>query len=176
MLYGIGFRSAEHAAKGVRGCCPCRRNGEIPVKFHGIWDTGASATAISRNVVESCKLQPIGYIQVDTAGGTFYRQEFYIELFLAKGEIDFASLRVTVADIKHIDILIGMDVIVQEDFSITNHTGKTMVSNRRPSQHHRDYELQRIPHGPVLYTPPSVTFPPCRICGKPKAAGTWACA
>lgn len=38
------------------------------------------------------------------------------------------------------DLIIGMDIITQGDFSITNLGGRTIFSFRIPSQHSIDYE------------------------------------
>lgn len=40
------------------------------------------------------------------------------------------------------DLIIGMDIITQGDFSITNFGGRTLFSFRIPSLHSIDYESE----------------------------------
>lgn len=54
----------------------------------------------------------------------------------------FTSLRVTKGDIRDADILIGMDIINQGDFSVTNCEGYSKFSYRTPSIEHIDYVEQ----------------------------------
>lgn len=51
----------------------------------------------------------------------------------------FFALNVTEGDLLGADVLIGMDVINNGDFSVTNHGGVTKFSFRMPSQNHIDF-------------------------------------
>lgn len=52
----------------------------------------------------------------------------------------FSYLEVTLGQITGADVLLGMDVIAQGDFAITNRGGKTTFSYRYPSQEEIDFQ------------------------------------
>lgn len=102
-------------------------------KFNAIWDTGATNTSITKNVVNSCNLKPIGITKVYDAGGFHLSNVYLIGLFLPN-RIIIPELKVTESIlIGDCDILIGMDIINQGDFAVTNYNGKTVFSFRMPS-------------------------------------------
>ncbi len=114
--------------------------------FVSIWDTGATASAISSKVVSALSLKPIGMTQFHTANGIGTAQKYLVNIHLPNN-VEFIGL--TVAEVKLVgneDVLIGMDVIAQGDFSITNCGGKTCMSFRVPSIARIDYneEAARI--------------------------------
>ena len=58
-------------------------------------------------------------------------------------KIGFPHIRVTRGVLSpDVDMLIGMDLITQGDFSITNTGNKTIFSFRCPSMHHVDFVTQ----------------------------------
>lgn len=107
--------------------------------FNGIWDTGATASAITENVVKKCGLKPTGMVQVKTAGGIVNNAPTYLVSLMLPNKVGFTSLRVTELPIESADILIGMDVIVRGDFSVTNYQGRTVFSYRIPSIERIDF-------------------------------------
>lgn len=54
-------------------------------------------------------------------------------------EVAFAGVRVTKGVLGDVDLLIGMDIISQGDFSVTCPQGKTKFSFRLPSQANIDF-------------------------------------
>jgi hypothetical protein len=107
--------------------------------FHAIWDTGATNTVITANVVNNCGLKPIGKAQVKTAGGDRLRDVFLVSLALPNSII-FPTLRVIEGDIGDgFEALIGMDIISQGDFAVTNHNDLTTFSFRMPSIEEIDF-------------------------------------
>ena len=54
----------------------------------------------------------------------------------------FQHVEVTEGDIKGVDVLIGMDIITQGDFIITNQSNKTVMSFRIPSLTTIDYVVE----------------------------------
>lgn len=108
------------------------------VNFTGLWDTGATNCSISKNVVAALGLVPTGYAKVSHANGDSRRNTYLISVFLPNGVV-FPFLPVIEADLNGFDVLIGMDIITQGDFSITNHHQKTCMSFRMPSCHEVDY-------------------------------------
>ena len=105
-----------------------------------IWDTGASATVITQNVVDALGLKPTGVQAVNTASERNKITETYlVDLFLSD-ELVFRNVTVTLGVIVDgIDCLLGMDVISTGDLSITNLKGNTCMSFRYPSGHEIDF-------------------------------------
>jgi len=110
----------------------------------GIWDTGATSTVITKNVVDALNLKPTGQTYVNTASQSNLLVDTYlIDLFLSNS-LRISGVQVTVGVITDgVDCLIGMDVISLGDFSITNFNKKTTMSFRIPSLHEVDYMTQK---------------------------------
>jgi hypothetical protein len=68
--------------------------------------------------------------------------ETYLVNIALPNKVVFTGVRVTKGDIGGADILIGMDIILQGDFSVTNYGGVTKFSYRTPSIEHIDYAAQ----------------------------------
>lgn len=115
-------------------------NTTTAIKVNAIWDTGASATAITQNVVDKLGLQPTGVTNVSTANGTALQNTYIVDVGLPN-KVKVGDLTVTAAAAFSggCDVLIGMDVIGLGDFSVTNHNGSTCMSFRIPSCHEIDY-------------------------------------
>lgn len=105
-----------------------------------IWDTGASGTVITQNVVDALGLKPTGVQTVNTASERNKLTETYeIDLFLSDALV-FKNITVTLGVITDgIDCLLGMDIIGGGDLSVTNHNGNTCMSFRYPSSHEIDF-------------------------------------
>lgn len=112
--------------------------------FVGLWDTGASGTVISKNVVTKLDLKPIGKSKVFHADGESIVNVYAINLFLPN-QVALQFVKVTEGKLTGFDLLIGMDVITQGDFSVTNVGGKTTFSFRIPSMKEIDYTLEKAP-------------------------------
>lgn len=110
----------------------------VPVKAQ--WDTGATGTCISKQLVQKLQLKPIGMVNVQTPSGTGCMNKYLINLVL-NNEVVILDLSVMDSEIGNqgIDILIGMDVISMGDFAVSNFEGKTQFSFRLPSQEHVEY-------------------------------------
>ena len=109
--------------------------------FDALWDTGATCSAISKNVVKKLNLIPVSKVTVDHANGQSIVNVFEISLTLPNKTL-FQSIRVTECALSGFDLLIGMDVISHGDFSISNLNGKTTFSFRIPSYKETDYESE----------------------------------
>lgn len=112
---------------------------EQAIRANAIWDTGAMHCAISKSLAEKLKLVPLGKIPVGTANGIAIQNYYAINLMLPN---NFPINNVIVNEIPEIEganMLIGMSVITQGDFSISNKNGKTVVSFRIPSTQTTDY-------------------------------------
>lgn len=158
---------------------PETKKEKLPLKeFNAVWDTGATNTVISQRVIEECELVPIGIALVHTSGGVKLSEVFVVNIMLPT-KVDFSFMRVTKSNLtQDIDVLIGMDIITQGDFAITDKNSKTTFSFRTPSILSIEFKADKT----SLVDPPIIrTFPklgrndpcPCRsgkkykdCCGK----------
>ncbi len=104
------------------------------------WDTGATGTCISKELVTQLGLQPTGMIKVQTPSGIGIMNKYMINLIL-NNEVRIMNLVVMDSEIGNqgIDVLIGMDIISNGDFAVSNFEGRTQFSFRLPSQEHVEY-------------------------------------
>ena len=65
--------------------------------------------------------------------------ETYLVNITLPNQVVFSGVRVTKGDFSGADVLIGMDIISQGDFAVTNLGGVTKFSFRIPSQVHIDF-------------------------------------
>lgn len=122
-------------------CTPILDKAKGPEKssaVKAIWDTGASGSVVTQRVVDELKIQPVGMVKVHTASGQETSPVYLVDFALPNGVV-LQGLRVTLGKLAGADALIGMDVIVMGDFSITNMHGKTIMSFRVPSCTEIDY-------------------------------------
>jgi len=103
-----------------------------------IWDTGAEMSSVSEKIVQAMGLVPVGRARNYTAGGEIDVNIYVINILLPCN-VSFAMIPVTGNDLGDADMLIGMDIISQGDFAVTNAGGKTTFSFRIPSIERIDY-------------------------------------
>jgi len=105
-----------------------------------IWDTGATNTNITQAVVDALHLAPVSATVINTAGGPKETSIYLINVGLPS-RVDVVGIFAPQMDaVGHgIGALIGMDIISQGDFAVTNVDGKTCVSFRSPSVSQIDY-------------------------------------
>ena len=106
----------------------------IPVKAQ--WDTGATGTCISKELVDKLNLLPIGMVNMHTPSGIGTMNKYMINLIL-NNEVIIQNLSVMDSEIGKQGI--GMDIISLGDFAISNYESKTQFSFRIPSQEHVEY-------------------------------------
>ncbi len=113
----------------------------IPAK--ALWDTGATGTCISKELVQKLNLIPIGMQRIQTPSGSGTVNQYKIHLVL-NDEVLIPDVTVVDSEIGNqgLDVLIGMDIISLGDFAISNYDKKTQFSFRIPSQEHVDYRRQ----------------------------------
>lgn len=107
-------------------------------RYVGIWDTGATETCITHKVVSDLGLTPSHTTTLSTAGGDNEVNVCCIDVMLPNNVV-LTDVIVTEVHLTDGDVLIGMDVISQGDFSVTNYNGNTKLSFRIPSCRHIDY-------------------------------------
>jgi predicted aspartyl protease len=116
----------------------------------GIWDTGASNTVITQEVVDKLNLKSTGITYVNTASERNKRSETFTINIGLKDDLIIQGVNATVGVlVDGIDCLIGMDIICMGDFSITNHKENTCMSFRIPSLHELDYVKNKVVYNPA---------------------------
>lgn len=121
------------------------------IEYKAIWDTGATGSVISAKVVNDLDLKPISVVQVHHGGGSSLANVYLVNIFLPNYVV-IPQVRVTEAPaIGQAEVLIGMDIISQGDFAVTNKDGKTVFSFRIPSIECIDFvAVQKQEKGPKL--------------------------
>jgi predicted aspartyl protease len=116
-------------------------HGNTHYSCRALWDTGATNTMISRNVVEILGLKPISFATVIGFHGEEVRLTYEVSLVLGKS-LAIPMIIVLGAETltQEHEALIGMDIISKLDFAITNLNGNTTHSIRFPSVAEIDFE------------------------------------
>ena len=97
-----------------------------------LWDTGATRTVITKQVVEALGLKPVSMGTARTPQGQYDAYLYYIDLYLPN-KVYFPKLLVMEGKPADCDVLIGMDVIGSGDFAVSNFNNKTTFTYRNPS-------------------------------------------
>ena len=98
-----------------------------------VWDTGATNTLVSSQVVKALGLVPIENSLVEGVGGIIESSVYKLSVYLAN-DIIFKNVKALCSDIGDYDLVIGMDIIAQGDFAISNNNGQVCFSFRYPSK------------------------------------------
>ena len=102
------------------------------LKIRALWDTGTNKTVISRDIAKELSLESVDRGFLGTASGGTPSDTYKVNIYLPSG-IEVNNIEVIDGAIKPHDILIGMDIITQGDFAISNFNGKTTFIFRKPS-------------------------------------------
>jgi len=89
-------------------------------------------------VAKACGLVPTGVVEVHTVGGKQTVNKYLVNVTLPN-HLCCVGVPVAEGKVFGADVLIGMDIITQGDFAVTNKGGKTMFSFRYPSKEHIDF-------------------------------------
>ena len=100
-----------------------------------VWDTGATNTVISGQVIDALSLKPIEKSQIEGVGGIMDSSVYKINIYL-ENNVEFIGIEALSGDIGDYDLIIGMDMITLGDFVISNKDGETWFSFRHPSTEH----------------------------------------
>lgn len=132
-----------------------------------LWDTGATASAVTPHTVKVLGLIPVRQAPIGHAGGSSI-SNFYVVNLILPNNVGMAGILVSECsgDAGDFGVVVGMDVISNGDLSITNAGGCTWVTFRFPSVQHIDYvaEAQKIKFSNVGRNDPCP-------CGKKDANG-----
>lgn len=103
-----------------------------------VWDTGATTSVISNNVVSNLELSPTGTVMCYTVNGPRVVARYSINIHLPN-QLTIFGLRVVDEDIHDAGSLIGMDIIGRGDFAITHENETTCFSFQIPSTRTLDF-------------------------------------
>lgn len=102
-------------------------------RYNSIWDTGATGSVITEKVAQEFDLKPLGMVEVHTASGPEMANVYLVNIWLP-GKVVFYNLAVTEGKLtRQFEVLIGMDIISEGDFAVTNYNGRTVFTFRFPS-------------------------------------------
>jgi hypothetical protein len=103
----------------------------VPVQFEAIWDTGAATSVITQRVVDACGLKPTRTASLRGPQGVLKTEAYMANIYLPN-QVAFAGFTVVKGNPPKgwWDVLIGMDIIGQGDFSVINRGSCTEFSFR----------------------------------------------
>ena len=131
------------------------KHGGKETTVRALWDAGATSTCISKDAVTALSLVPLGKRQMHTPSDVYTANTYQIDILLPNNVIarDFVVCDSEIGT-QGLGMLIGMDIISQGDFAVSNYNGKTVFTFRTPSQERTDYvkkiKIQKtigLPHG-----------------------------
>lgn len=103
-----------------------------------VWDSGATSTIISEEVVKTLGLHPIDKARIEGVGGLMDSSIYQINIYF-ENHLEFKSIDVLSGDIGDYDLIIGMDIITLGDFVVSNKDGKTWFSFQHPAKEHIEF-------------------------------------
>lgn len=109
--------------------------------FSALWDTGASGSVISTEVVSQLSLSPISQCKTYHAQGESIVNVYLVDMVLPN-HLLIRDVRVTEGRLNGFGVLIGMDIINLGDFALTHRDGKTVFSFQVPATHEYDFVKQ----------------------------------
>lgn len=129
-------------ARSLRNDARIESNGKH-IDVTALWDTGATNSCISHDVVQQLSLVPTGKINIQTPNGSSVVDTFMVDVFLLN-RVRIRDVVVCDSDIgtQDVGMLIGMDIIKEGDFAVSNFGGKTVFTFRLPSKQVTDYVQQ----------------------------------
>ena len=108
----------------------------------GLWDTGAQYSAITRKAAQQLNLLPISKANIRGVHGMKEVNVYLIQIFLNNPNITVPSLVTECEELSNdgsVDLLLGMNVISQGDFVVSNYKNSTIMTFRVPSLCHTDF-------------------------------------
>ena len=110
------------------------------VKAMAIWDTGASCSVISKNLAQKIGLVPSGKTTITGVNHTTLENTYLVNVYLPN---NVCAGYIRIAEVPALsggaDVLIGMDIIGEGDFSLYLENGCSVMNYRLPSIGGTDY-------------------------------------
>lgn len=111
----------------------------VAVRYQCLWDTGATISAITKRVATDLGLSTEALIPIQHAGGISVDvPQHYVNLQLPNNVV-MVGRAVAQLPLRNYDVIVGMDIISQGDFAISNFDGKTTFTFRMPSVREFDF-------------------------------------
>lgn len=110
-----------------------------PLVIQALWDTGATGSLISPDAAARLGLTTVGSRNVNHAGGAGISPVYLVNVRLPNGVGVQGVEAVEFSSPSHFEFIVGMNIITQGDFAITNVGNRTCVSFRIPSCEEIDY-------------------------------------
>lgn len=108
-------------------------SGDKSMTVSAQWDTGATRSCISHDVVRELELVSVGRVNVLTPSGEGVMSTYCIDVVLPNSvRVDGIIAGDSEIGRQDIGMLIGMDIISQGDMAISNVDGKTVFTFRAP--------------------------------------------
>ena len=101
-------------------------------EVEAIWDTGATSSVITESEAKELGLVPVNYTTMSTPNGERVVPCYYVDILLPNNA-GFQKVLILEALPCNCGMLIGMDLIANGDFAISNYNGKTTFTFRCPS-------------------------------------------
>lgn len=110
-------------------------SGNNPIPVVAAWDTGSTLCCISPEYAKQLNLQPISEDDLHTAHGIISSKMYEINVLL-NDQVTYTVHAMENPNIHgdNVDLLIGMDIISEGDFSLSTYNDKTSFSFRIPSK------------------------------------------
>ena len=105
-----------------------------PYTTAALWDTGSSHCFITKSLATSLALHPTDKALVEHAMGRTFENVYFATLQITEKYYIEIELTECQSINNNFEIIIGMDVINQGNFAITNQEGMTTFSFRLPSE------------------------------------------
>lgn len=100
-----------------------------------LWDTGATTTCISLSLAKKLGLMPVDTVKnvVGANNEPFSAPVYCVQIRMGRFVIPIHNVIGLPMDGTDREVIIGMDIISKGDLSITNYSGRTIITFRTPS-------------------------------------------
>jgi len=109
-----------------------------------LWDTGATHSVVTKATANKIGLKPIRKAIIYHAGGQERVNVYLVNIFLPNNicvpNVNVSECADTVG---HFGVIVGMNIITEGDFAMTNPEGKTIFSFRMPSIEKIDFMMKK---------------------------------
>lgn len=123
---------------------PSYLNNGVPQVTEGLkalWDTGATGSVISVDVVNKIGLKPISASKATGISGVYDCNKYIVDIILPNNVLIPDVFVIDSKDMMGFDVIIGMNIINLGDFAISNKDKKTVFSFQIPSVLTLDFVL-----------------------------------
>lgn len=111
----------------------------------GQWDTGATQTVVSKNILDALGIEPSGRkVNVCGVNGKYNSDTYLVDLHLPNGIVFENVLVAEMIEEFGPSILIGLDVILQSDFVIGTRDDSVVLKFRYPSDGDKPFSAEAI--------------------------------